>query len=107
MLFRQAGYYTCIGGFGASGKRLGKTDYNFEWPKEMYDSNDWAGRKPDQPFFMQVQLAGGKQAAAVSGVIEDAGDAERQMGQVAPVLLRDQPRYALLGTGAGIDQAGH
>jgi len=60
VLFRQAGYYTCIGGFGASGKRLGKTDYNFEWPKEMYDSNDWAGRKPNQPFFMQVQLHGGK-----------------------------------------------
>jgi arylsulfatase A-like enzyme len=26
----------------------------------MYDSHDWAGRKPGQPFFMQVQLAGGK-----------------------------------------------
>lgn len=60
VLFRQAGYYTCIGGFGATGKRLGKTDYNFEWPREMYDSNDWTGRKPNQPFFMQVQLHGGK-----------------------------------------------
>ena len=26
----------------------------------MYDGNDWAGRKPGQPFFMQVQLHGGK-----------------------------------------------
>ncbi|MBA4187821.1 MAG: sulfatase [Planctomycetaceae bacterium] len=60
VLFRKAGYYTCIGGFGATGEKLGKTDYNFEWPRDMYDSNDWAGRKPDQPFFMQVQLHGGK-----------------------------------------------
>ncbi len=60
VLFKKAGYYTCIGGHGATGARLGKTDYNFEWPREMYDSNDWAGRKPGQPFFMQVQLHGGK-----------------------------------------------
>jgi arylsulfatase A-like enzyme len=26
----------------------------------MYDGPDWAGRKPEQPFFMQVQLSGGK-----------------------------------------------
>lgn len=60
VLLRNAGYHTGIGGFGASGKRLGKTDYNFEWPREMYDGNDWSGRKPGQPFFMQVQLHGGK-----------------------------------------------
>jgi len=60
VLFRQAGYYTCIGGFGASGGKLGKTDYNFEWDRAMYDGNDWTGRKPGQPFFMQVQLHGGK-----------------------------------------------
>ena len=30
-LFQKAGYYTCIGGFNAKGKNLGKTDYNFEW----------------------------------------------------------------------------
>jgi arylsulfatase A-like enzyme len=60
LLFQQAGYYTCIGGHGATGGKLGKTDYNFEWPRTMYDSNDWSGRKPGQPFFMQVQLHGGK-----------------------------------------------
>jgi arylsulfatase A-like enzyme len=60
VLFKKAGYYTCIGGFGATGDRLGKTDYNFEWPRDMYDGNDRAGRKPGQPFFMQVQLHGGK-----------------------------------------------
>lgn len=60
VLFRKAGYYTCIGGFQATGDKLGKTDYNFEWTRTMYDGNDWAGRKPGQPFFMQVQLHGGK-----------------------------------------------
>ncbi len=59
-LFKKAGYYTCVGGFGATADKLGKTDYNFEWDRGMYDGNDWAGRKPGQPFFMQVQLHGGK-----------------------------------------------
>ncbi|MES2692226.1 MAG: sulfatase [Verrucomicrobiota bacterium] len=83
--FQKAGYYTCIGSGlpnvrrekangkanakkkekaggddegGAAG--LGKTDYNFEWDRGIYNSPDWAGRKPGQPFFMQVQMAGGK-----------------------------------------------
>ena len=71
-LFQDAGYYTCIG----SGLRdldfrsqslssrtrssLGKTDYNFDWDTSIYDGNDWGGRKNGQPFFMQVQLHGGK-----------------------------------------------
>lgn len=77
-LFQKAGYFTCIGSglpdadhrgvaFGAEkgrkkgggGSRLGKTDYNFEWDAKMYDSHDWAGRG-EKPFFMQVQLHGGK-----------------------------------------------
>jgi arylsulfatase A-like enzyme len=60
VLFQKAGYYTCIGGFNAKGNALGKTDYNFEWDRGMYNGNDWAGRKDGQPFFMQVQLHGGK-----------------------------------------------
>lgn len=71
-LFQKAGYFTCIGsgliGEAKEGKKtkkggdggLGKTDYNFEWDAKIYDSHDWAGKKSDQPFFMQVQLAGGK-----------------------------------------------
>ncbi|MEZ5387147.1 MAG: sulfatase [Prosthecobacter sp.] len=76
--FQKAGYYTCIGSglpgldhrgmpFGGGkgkkkaggGSRLGKTDYNFEWDPKMYDSHDWEGHG-DKPFFMQVQLHGGK-----------------------------------------------
>jgi arylsulfatase A-like enzyme len=59
-LFKKAGYFTCIGGPNVKGKALAKTDYNFEWDPAIYDANDWAGRKPGQPFFMQVQLHGGK-----------------------------------------------
>lgn len=64
VLFQAAGYYTCIGsglrGDGGNRQGLGKTDYNFEWDKSMYAGPDWSGRRPDQPFFMQVQLPGGK-----------------------------------------------
>ena len=71
-LFQEAGYYTCIGSglpdrdfrfepFAAGKKsKFGKTDYNFEWNKAIYDSHDWSGRSQGQPFFMQVQLHGGK-----------------------------------------------
>ncbi len=68
-LFQQAGYWTCMGS-GLPGydfrsqptprDRLGKADYNFDWDREIFDSHDWAGRQAGQPFFMQVQLHGGK-----------------------------------------------
>lgn len=69
MRFRQAGYWTFNEG--------GKDDYNFEYdlaefydfvpkkrrgwgPAELVAGNCWRGKKPDQPFFGQVQLGGGK-----------------------------------------------
>ncbi|MGI9465506.1 MAG: sulfatase family protein [Rubripirellula sp.] len=71
-LFQQAGYYTCMG----SGLKdfdfrsqtppqnrktaFGKSDYNFTWDRNIFDGNDWSGRDAEQPFFMQVQLHGGK-----------------------------------------------
>ena len=72
-LFQKAGYYTCIGsgleGFDyrsmpTTRQKRGKTDYNFDWDIKIYDSHDWAGRIKDQPFFMQVQLHGGKMRGA-------------------------------------------
>jgi arylsulfatase A-like enzyme len=74
-ILQRAGYHTCIGsglvpnptsgksGKGKSGKGkagLGKTDYNFEYDPAIYDGADWSTRAEGQPFFMQVQLAGGK-----------------------------------------------
>jgi len=119
-LFQQAGYYTCIGSglpegtnaVGKKGKRggpgLGKTDYNFEWDASIYDSADWSGRKPGQPFFMQVQLAGGK----LRGRTDEASQkllarAKQEFGNSTdpdsvtlppyyprdPVLLRDWAAY--------------
>lgn len=41
--------------------KVAKTDYNFVWdPQATYETNHWAARKPNQPFFAQVQLSGGK-----------------------------------------------
>jgi arylsulfatase A-like enzyme len=57
--FKEAGYYVCNGEH-ATAKRPGKTDYNFNYPGDLYDGADYAGRAPDQPFFMQFQLSGGK-----------------------------------------------
>ncbi len=69
-MFKDAGYWVCNGSgthpgeaTGKSANRIGKTDYNFETPEDLYDGNDWAGRKQGQPFFAQLQLSGGKNRA--------------------------------------------
>lgn len=118
---QRAGYYTCIGsglpntsragkarGGKGGGAGLGKTDYNFEWDRRMYDGNDWAGRRPGQPFFMQVQLAGGKLrggndesaqrlAAQARAELGSATDPEKVVLPPYyprdPVLLRDWAAY--------------
>lgn len=61
-LFKQAGYWTCNANWPVkpADKGIAKTDYNFVWDKAIYDGNDWATRKPGQPFFAQIQLHGGK-----------------------------------------------
>ncbi|MBV6499681.1 MAG: hypothetical protein CJBNEKGG_02144 [Prosthecobacter sp.] len=126
-LFQKAGYYTCIGSGlpdldfrglpfgggkgkkkgGGGGSRLGKTDYNFEWDARMYDSHDWAGRG-DKPFFMQVQLHGGKLRADTAEANRALAErARRELGGATdpqkvtlppyyprdPVLLEDWAAY--------------
>ncbi len=59
-LFQEAGYHTSITGWPGRKGRLGKTDYNFEWDKSVYDGADWSGRRKGQPFFCQIQTPGGK-----------------------------------------------
>ena len=68
-IFQKAGYFTCIGSglenfdfrsLPTKTGRRGKTDYNFDWDTQIYDSHDWSKRNDKQPFFMQVQLHGGK-----------------------------------------------
>ncbi len=81
-LFQAAGYFTCIGSglprhdhrsMPTTKPKRGKTDYNFDWDAKIYDSHDWAERKKDQPFFMQVQLHGGKLRGASLKTYEALG----------------------------------
>ena len=121
-LFQRAGYFTSIGsGLGdasRSGKQaakkkgggdgIGKTDYNFDWDPAIYDGNDWAKRKPGQPFFMQVQLAGGKLRGGSDTSAQNLAErAKAEFGQATdpqrvvlppyyprdPILLRDWAAY--------------
>jgi arylsulfatase A-like enzyme len=52
-ILRAAGYFTY---------NKGKDDYNFTYDREALYSkeNDWRARAEGQPFFAQIQLAGGK-----------------------------------------------
>lgn len=41
--------------------KVAKTDYNFEWNStDSYDNQHWGDRPKDKPFFVQIQLTGGK-----------------------------------------------
>jgi hypothetical protein len=90
------------------GDRLGKTDYNFDWDPKIYDSNDWEGRKPGQPFFMQVQMAGGKLRGGTDTNAKALAErAKMELGRATdpekvtlppyyprdPVMLRDWAAY--------------
>ena len=103
-LFQQSGYHTALGGpLVANTPRLGKSDYNFEWATSIYHGNDWASRKPGQPFFMQVQLHGGKyregarweeRARARLGTLVDPAAVQLPPYYPAdPVLREDWARY--------------
>ena len=104
-LFREAGYYTCIGsglpGETRAGKKaaadgeLGKTDYNFVWDPAMFDGNDWAGRRPGQPFFMQAQLSGGKlRGNSVESARQLAERAAAELGSATdPAAVTLPPTY--------------
>lgn len=95
-LFQRAGYFTCIGN-GQPGKRdeRGKTDYNFDWDPAIYDGSDWAGRKEGQPFFMQVQLPGGKLRGDTSETAAKlSARAARELGaSTAPDTVTLPPYY--------------
>jgi arylsulfatase A-like enzyme len=60
ILFQKAGYTTTNGNYPKKSKGLGKTDYNFEWDRTMYDGGALAERNEGRPFFAQLQLWGGK-----------------------------------------------
>jgi arylsulfatase A-like enzyme len=102
-LMREAGYHTCIGsgvpgldhrGLPTRADRRGKTDYNFDWDPDLYDSHDWADRKPGQPFFMQVQLHGGKlRGDRPALALELAKRAAEMFGESTDPYSVELPRY--------------
>ena len=86
-LFREAGYYVVNGG-------KAKTDYNFTPRDGLYDGKDWGGRGDGQPFFAQVQLAGGKNREARVEPMTDPADVQLPPYYPDDPLLReDWARY--------------
>ena len=74
-LFQEAGYYSAITRWPDRDRNtLGKTDYNFEWDRAMYDGPDWSQRESGQPFFAQVHLPGGKHRGGSLATFERLGD---------------------------------
>jgi arylsulfatase A-like enzyme len=101
--FKQHGYYTSNGGpkttvyhadLVSQDRKLGKTDYNFVWDQAVYDDNDWKNRKPDQPFFAQIQLRGGKhRGAKVPNPVDPAKVKLPPYYPDHPVMREDWARY--------------
>ena len=94
-LFQEAGYHTSISGWPGKKGRLGKTDYNFEWDKSIYDGADWAGRKKGQPFFAQIQSQGGKMRGKdEKGWESISATAEKHLGsRTSPDVVELPPYY--------------
>lgn len=106
-LFRKAGYHTnnlAIEDFlrtDAAARpevKVAKTDYNFDWDRAAtYDANHWTTRKPGQPFFVQVQLHGGKHRGQAPGpawpakVKKTLGDSTPESAVKLPPYLPDDP----------------
>ena len=93
-LFQEAGYHTSISGWPGAKSKFGKTDYNFEWNKEVYNSSLWQDREKGQPFFHQVQTPGGK----LRGKDEDGWEkiqarAEQTLGSRTPDSVVELPPY--------------
>ena len=92
-LFQDAGYHTSISGWPGNGK-FGKTDYNFEWDQSVYDGTDWTERKEGQPFFAQIQTAGGKlRGKDADGWEKVAANAEKVFGDRTSLDAVTLPPY--------------
>lgn len=93
-LFQDAGYYTTISGWPIRKGRFGKTDYNFEWDKTVYNGTDWAERKEGQPFFAQIHTPGGKlRGKDTTGWEKIASSAETKLGNRTDIDAVTLPPY--------------
>ncbi len=96
--FKEAGYYVSNGDMLSlnPGKptKKGKTDYNFEFDRDVYHGFDWRGRQPGQPFFAQFQLRGGKnRGAKVNNPVDPADVKLPPYYADHPVLREDWAKY--------------
>ncbi|MEY2724391.1 MAG: hypothetical protein RLZZ458_258 [Planctomycetota bacterium] len=94
-LFREAGYHVnnlTVEAFLRSAEEVAadarvsvaKTDYNFVWDtRSAYDRDHWLARRRGQPFFVQVQLHGGKHRGQGNGR-EWPVRARRELGFTTP-----------------------
>ena len=93
-LFQEAGYFTTISDWPVRKGKLGKTDYNFEWDASVYDGSDWSARKTGQPFFAQIQTAGGKtRGSDKAGWEKSSNAAEKKLGTRTPLEAVSLPPY--------------
>ncbi len=77
---------------------IAKTDYNFQWnPADTYDRTHWTTRPAGKPFFVQVQLHGGKHRGQGNGT-EWPRKAQAELGSCTaaeritlPAWLPDDP----------------
>jgi len=108
-LFHQAGYHVNNVTWEAflkgseelskdSKVAIAKTDYNFEWePEKSYDATHWSLRGEGKPFFVQVQLHGGKfrgqapKEAWPAKVLKELGSVTLPEDVVLPPYLPDHP----------------
>ena len=97
-LFHDAGYYTTISGWPMRGGRLGKTDYNFEWDRTVYDGSDWSNRAEGQPFFAQIHTPGGKLRGKDARGWKGSGAKQRNGSETAHRLVRSSCRPTIHGT---------
>ncbi len=77
---------------------VAKTDYNFEWESSRsYDTAHWARREPGKPFFVQIQLNGGKfrgqapKPAWPKRVMKELGSVTSPAQVHLPTYLPDDP----------------
>ena len=95
-LFQEAGYYTAITGWPHRDRTsIGKTDYNFEWDRAMYNGPDWSKRRADQPFFAQIHLPGGKhRGRSLASFRKLAARVEKLLGsKTNPAKVKLPPYY--------------
>lgn len=95
--FQDVGYFTVLAGNGRNvdeEELSPKLDCNFIWDENIYDGDDWFVRGSDQPFFAQIQLAGGKgREAQVTNPVNPNDVQLPPYYPDHPVLREDWARY--------------